>query len=196
MTPGDKLGADIAALLASINRPKPDWTPSPEDYALAERVMAPYKDAKSVADLFDGPHAAQPWLDALTAAIKRDLFDPNHLAYDDRYGVSLSVQGAHLSYNEGGVTVTSRDGKRHHVYVDAMQPPLFAASVVAHELLHTAQPTTWGNAQAHSDPEFIRGLEALGMIGPPRASLPGPKFEAWFKQHAPQPDDPAFKRAE
>lgn len=178
---------DLLAQLDAVFKPRePEWSPTPEELAHGNEVFARYKDEKPVAAIFKGWDAAQPWVDALVAAMKRDLFDPHGLKYDPGFSVALSMQRPYglLRENEAGSTWPLQ----RRVWVDAMQPAVFVAATLAHELLHTAQPANWNNEVAHKG-KFAEDIRTLGLDGPPRATLPGPAFEEWFKQHAPKPQE-------
>ncbi len=181
----DDVLAQIETALGKREAPRPpeDVFGTDEDKARDREIFERHKGDKLAIDYFDSPNKAQPWVDALGAAIKRDLLKPNGLKWDDRFAVALSVQGANLRPYEAGSTWPIE----RKVWVDAQQPPLYVAATLAHEYLHTTQETFISNKQAHG-PEFAAGLNAMGLIGPATASIPGPKFEEWFKQHAPKPE--------
>lgn len=158
---------------------------SSADCAEGYRVYSRHRHDNIAFNLFAGPSEAQPWIDALTRSLKA-LADERGVKYDDTFAVGLSVQEPFgmLQPQEAGSTWS----KEKLVWLSADQPPLFVAATLAHELVHTRQPTGLTNDEAHTG-DFIDDVKRMGLLGPWTATQPSEAFEEWYLNKAPKPEE-------
>lgn len=116
----------------------------------------------------------QLFFDIAADAIRSELLEPRGI---DAPFVPVNV-GATTAANAAGQTYYSRDATKVPIMIAIsgnIEDPIYAASTLAHEMVHTALPF----AVDHDYP-FDEIVRDLGLKGPAKATVPGPKFERWF----------------
>ncbi|TAJ97167.1 MAG: hypothetical protein EPO10_29680 [Reyranella sp.] len=123
----------------------------------------------------------QRLLDIAAEAIRTDLLEPQglnapYLPIDDGQGefpMEIGLAVGVTRYTGAYGQPTSIGISDHPMH----QRPLDVVATLAHEMLHSALP--W---EVDHGPVFEQHANAMGLIGPPTSTVPGPQFIDWFNR--------------